>query len=390
MESSQENSSDDESINSDEFSEITNFIAMEIDNNRTEDVGVQPMQNFNTELPSEHSYLGTLESVSGMTYYEPCSNVTLQIIEHDNILYPGEVLPMIWEADVFDKIMSSSEGLNFGLKFSERFGVTCQIFEKGEDARGTIVKVKCRAHQRFVMEADKNVPSSRSSYFAQVKILPEIYPTNPLDFLISSSLKKYVSSRLSERLYQRSALLTTWPKFVYDEYDVPRILKKMVVLNVESCPADLVLLSFWLARNIPITEKQRSEIFQMNGVTQRIMALKNALSRKCYFSCKRCENRLANYANVISMSKEGVQNYCNPNGFIHETLTVSEVLDNSLQLVGSPSNEFSWFPSYAWQILLCKECHGHIGWFFTTTTSNLSPSKFFGLSVKSLNIRNED
>lgn len=45
------------------------------------------------------------------------------------------------------------------------------------------------------------------------------------------------------------------------------------------------------------------------------------------------------------MSKDAVNaNYCNPAGYVHETLTVSKTFDTAVKMVDKPSTEFSWFP----------------------------------------------
>jgi cereblon len=86
------------------------------------------------------------------------------------------------------------------------------------------------------------------------------------------------------------------------------------------------------------------------------------------------------------MSKGNVNaNYCNPAGYIHETLTVYKTLENAVDMVERPSTEFSWFPGYAWQIAICSNCHLHIGWkFIAVSNRNMRPRTFFGLSCKSL------
>lgn len=85
------------------------------------------------------------------------------------------------------------------------------------------------------------------------------------------------------------------------------------------------------------------------------------------------------------MAKGNVNaNYCNPAGYIHETLTVHKIVDDSARIVERPSTEFSWFPGYLWQIAVCKKCSSHIGWKFIAGTKYLRPKTFFGLSCKSL------
>lgn len=65
-------------------------------------------------------------------------------------------------------------------------------------------------------------------------------------------------------------------------------------------------------------------------------------------------------------------------------MTVHKTTETAVKMVDRASTEFSWFPGYAWQIAVCKECDTHIGWKFIAVTKNLKPKTFFGLSCKSL------
>lgn len=39
-----------------------------------------------------------------------------------------------------------------------------------------------------------------------------------------------------------------------------------------------------------------------------------------------------------------------------------------------PTQEFSWFPGYEWQVIVCTNCRGHIGWLFSQPQDH-----FYGL-----------
>lgn len=91
------------------------------------------------------------------------------------------------------------------------------------------------------------------------------------------------------------------------------------------------------------------------------------------------------------MAKGNVNaNYCNPAGYIHETLTVHKTMKSATRMVDRPSSDFSWFPGYAWQIAVCSTCSSHIGWKFHALNKNLKPKSFFGLSCKSLVVSPEE
>lgn len=383
-----------------------------------------PEERFNTELPDEHSYLGAMDAVRGLDYFECGKTYRIPIFEHHSFVFPGETLPMIWADSQFDRNEYSNDGLTFGIvfldpQFKQKIGVTCQVYERGVDRHGNIT-LKCRAHQRFILKKQPNgtylIPTSsfnRRRFLADIRIQPEVQLPDPLHAVTSNNLKRYLQNEVqSHKINHLTAMSTRWPKFVYDCYDLRRVMDKirrfLVMLEIDSAPTDQVKLSFWLARNVPITEDQRYEIFITNSVTHRLLIIGKALDiLKCYFCCKRCDNRVANYHDLFAMSKQGQSLFCNPSGYVHETVTFTKIIEHSSYVVDRPSTEFSWFPGYAWQILLCNGknlvsvlfellisycilfsgCHVHLGWKFMATKKNLNPRKFYGLSGKSLTVK---
>ena len=64
-------------------------------------------------------------------------------------------------------------------------------------------------------------------------------------------------------------------------------------------------------------------------------------------------------------------------------LLLQEVDQTDLQLIEVPSKHAldSWFPGFAWSILVCKRCEGrHLGWKFTPTSAQGMP--FYALIVE--------
>jgi hypothetical protein len=49
---------------------------------------------------------------------------------------------------------------------------------------------------------------------------------------------------------------------------------------------------------------------------------------------------------------------------------------------GSLSREFTWFKGYSWQVVYCKECLEHLGWYYATAGNG-----FFGLVLNRLRER---
>jgi cereblon len=125
-------------------------------------------------------------------------------------------------------------------------------------------------------------PNQRRGYFADVRILPEIVLPDPLLNISSCSILKLTRNRSQYgKLRTFMASSTVWPKFVYDQYEIVSVRQKidrfLENFKIETIPADPVLLSFWLARNIPITNDVRRKIFTTDSVTTRMMIIGKAL-----------------------------------------------------------------------------------------------------------------
>ncbi|EAT43509.1 AAEL005067-PA [Aedes aegypti] len=349
---------------------------------------------YNTELPTEHAYLGKLERVEGVDYLEPGKTYCLPVYSHHSIVFPGEVVPMILNAASLN-YEDQSDGVKFGLLFRTTFpnnyiyGVTCQVFERGErDLNGSII-LKTIAQQRF------HVVGQMPNIRAEVKILPEIILPDPLLSSCSNPMKRHAFSnnkKYSHRFKSFVSHAMTWPKFVYDYYSTEDVLTKveryLAFLKITSVPSDPVKLSFWLARNISIDERDRKLIYQADAVISRMLIISKSLDHMCYFLCKRCDNEIGSFNDIFAMNKQGVQtSYCNPSGYVHDTLTIYKTKENSTFTVDRPSTEYSWFPGYSWQITLCSNCRQHLGWKFVATKNNYLPKSFYGLSGNSIKVK---
>ncbi|XP_055587816.1 protein cereblon-like [Uranotaenia lowii] len=357
---------------------------------------------YNIQLPSEHTYLGKLERVESSELFEPGSVHRIPINGHHSIVYPGETIPLILTNNLLE-FDGHSESALIGLVFWEHphkkriFGVVCQVCEK--NIRESSIVLKTLARQRFelVPQTDGALTRSvqregRAQYYAEVKILPEVLLADPLTTFCVTNVARINNLSRNRLLAAQSSV---WPKFVYDQYGSNEVLFKvrrfLEFLRIESVPtADPVMLSFWLARNIPLSETDRKELFFSNSVLSRMLLVNNILDYTCAFCCKKCDRRIANYADMFAMSKQGVSSsYCNPSGFVHETLTVYRTVVRTVRTSTKPSTDFSWFPGYSWQIAICNACNNHVGWKFIATRRGYKPKKFYGLCGKSIRVASD-
>ena len=241
---------------------------------------------FDDELPMNHSYLGSMENIRGTQFYDPGKIIDhLAVCYHHSLVFPGEIIPMIMRADnIFARTPESNEGLTFGLIFpDEVYGVTCQVFEKGLDSQGHIT-VKSKARQRFIVLSteDEEIVQRNDIFYAKVRILPEYTLPDPLMMNMSNNLVKFSQNPSQKYHIVRDTLATmVWPKWVYEKYSIVGVNEKieryLAMLSLEA-PTDPILKSFWLARNIPLNQKDRSNIFISNCVNKRMMLIAESLN----------------------------------------------------------------------------------------------------------------
>lgn len=255
-----------------------------------------------------------MERVEGVDYLEPGKTYRLPIYSHHSIVYPGEIVPlMLNDSTLYSgRSNDSSDGLKFGLVFQNQYrdggrvyGVTCQVYERGAEGLSALMKtvaqqrfyiVRQSQERRYVCVTGRYVIVSSVHWLieglsfcfslrrADVKILPEIVLPDPLISTCSNAMVRYAHSSRKDRLSTFKRLLTqttVWPQFVYDQYDTKEVMAKverfLSSLNITSVQTDKVKLSFWLARNIPLTEEYRKMIFCTDSVLRRMLIINKAL-----------------------------------------------------------------------------------------------------------------
>ena len=92
-----------------------------------------------------------------------------------------------------------------------------------------------------------------------------------------------------------------------------------------------------------------------------------------WYLCKQCHNRITNLESRVSINGKHCHAFANPSGIVFEIVCFSATRGYTLS--GNPSYEFTWFAGYSWQIMICANCHAHLGWLFQNKTS----AAFFGL-----------
>ena len=87
--------------------------------------------------------------------------------------------------------------------------------------------------------------------------------------------------------------------------------------------------------------------------------------------CVVCMAFISGREEIISVNGSESHLCVNPSGFEFNLLCFAEA-DCSVK--GEPTEEFTWFPGFAWNYALCPLCGSHLGWHYTGADSS-----FFGL-----------
>ena len=98
--------------------------------------------------------------------------------------------------------------------------------------------------------------------------------------------------------------------------------------------------------------------------------------------CRGCGTRIARknwIASVDGGSAERV--FFNPAGVMMEVVTLTRAVN--LAEEGVPTEEFSWFPGYAWRFAHCGGCGRQLGWRFLSR-AGAAPGAFWGLLRREL------
>ncbi|XP_022102468.1 LOW QUALITY PROTEIN: protein cereblon-like [Acanthaster planci] len=377
---------------------------------------------YDPSLPTAHSYLGSdLEEYSGRTVLDEDTFISLPLLHLPGvILLPGQTLPLhlfnqriismmkhvIQNNRTFGMVHDTqSHDMRTGVEGSmSAIGTTAEIFsaKEEEDSGVETMRVKAMGRQRFqVMDTrrqtdgivvgtvriitEPELPGALEG--AQLSSRNRLRPI-PLQLQQPSGPERMQWLRERRKRHLGAANWTWLPPWVYEMYDAEVLMLHIKAelrswyedsVKFHTLPSNPSGFSFWVASNLPLNDTQRLKLLEINCPVQRLRLELDTLRKCTMLNCTRCGLDIANKSDVFSMSLDGpMAAYVNPAGYVHDTLTLYRA--HNLNLVGRPSQENSWFPGYAWTILQCRHCDGHMGWKFTAAKRKLKPEMFWGLT----------
>ncbi|CAH0663825.1 unnamed protein product [Chilo suppressalis] len=351
-------------------------------------------QPFDITLAATHSYMGPgLEAVRGREVVEAgwCGRVV--VVAHHGAVFPGETVPLLLpRADhAVTLARALTERAMFGLLcpdelgFASGYGALCEVYEASAGGERSL-SVKARAVHRFRFRHMPKQPYTLHRFTGEgvemeVEVLPELGVCPPLQHARLQSLDPR-RPQLPAELRRLEASVSPWPAFVYDMFDYTRmrqtIKEYFSTFRLEAVPSDPVALSFWVASNLQLQQRDRLALLLADGALQRLALELRLIHTSGVLCCASCLTDIARREHVFAMSSDGLHsNYTNLGGFVHDVVTVSRA--HNISLEGGASHEYSWFPGYTWSIALCRLCAAHVGWRFDAMKRRLRPQQFYGL-----------
>lgn len=291
---------------------------------------------------------------------------------------------------------------------------TMTALQQGQFPQELVVTAVAKSRFRIKSSQD-DIACSRVSVSGRAmirKFLVEImeeesYARSPCPFAAQGPNRKRLAARYA-------ALVTPIPEHIYWRYSPWRLIDSIRETTeripayeelfktlksgsdkIEQRMANPVDFSFWLASNLPFSDKQKLDILELSSSIHRLEYIHERMleteKENKLLRCN-CNNPIAqaNHIFTVDGADGTTGNYVNRYGAVHQTTTVRELNEDMVKCFDDFSTRDSWFPGYGYRIMECKVCQTHLGWKFelvddTEATSDL-PRVFFGLTATGITI----
>jgi hypothetical protein len=85
-------------------------------------------------------------------------------------------------------------------------------------------------------------------------------------------------------------------------------------------------------------------------------------------ACARCQQRLTTSGDRVARAGAHAHTFTNPEGLRFRIGCFKAAAGTTT--ASAPTEYWSWFPGYAWQVEQCAACGAHLGWLFTASSDH--------------------
>ena len=97
--------------------------------------------------------------------------------------------------------------------------------------------------------------------------------------------------------------------------------------------------------------------------------------------CIICKNKITQNLNKIEINSNHTHTFLNPHGLFFNIRCFKSA--PGCETFSKPTEEYTWFPGFTWQVVVCSNCKIHNGWKYSSGSSS-----FFGLIENTLIYKN--
>ncbi len=97
-----------------------------------------------------------------------------------------------------------------------------------------------------------------------------------------------------------------------------------------------------------------------------------------WWLCRVCRKQIAMVDQTIRIMGATEHVFTNPHGITYQIGCFRDALNCGC--VSEPTEAWTWFPGFAWRIVICSTCNQHLGWYFQGQIE----AGFFGLILAHL------
>ncbi len=94
--------------------------------------------------------------------------------------------------------------------------------------------------------------------------------------------------------------------------------------------------------------------------------------------CRACGRVITRSSERTEVDGAHLHTFANPHGIVYQIGCFRAA--RGCSLVGSATDDFTWFKGYRWRVAVCGSCLAHLGWLYARS----SAGQFFGLILDHL------
>lgn len=132
-----------------------------------------------------------------------------------------------------------------------------------------------------------------------------------------------------------------------------------------------------LLADVPLSVLQRSDTRNFVGLSEEDAPRDGLEEEEGRLLCGACGNRITTDSACIVVNGSHDHVFRNPGGLVFHVGCFSDA--GGCLVVGVFTEEYTWFPGYAWCYVLCAGCQAHLGWRYERGDDG-----FFGLILDRL------